>query len=476
MSEKNIWNIKAGTHSLYKIESELLKAPGVKNCAVVQYNQNEKNKLLAFIVRNSSDNEQYKKNIDMIKFIHPASDEVDASLSETIVNHFNRILEETVVHSVFTNLKQNNVFGKQGEWISKKQMEENLLIKQDKELILTKWLKIFTDRGYLSKQGQLFLENSCRKKTNALWKELKREPLNHILPECVIDYIRIHTDHICDLFRDSCHPINFLFPNGTTTVAEKLYGETAISRYLNNVLADIVYIFSEGRKVKILEVGGGIGATTDKIVKRMGKRKYEYMFTDLSFFFLNNIKRKYPFIQTQLMNLDNTKINAVDNFYDIIVAAGVLNVTKDIPRSMNNLVSMLDDDGIILFIEPVDEHIEIDASQAFMMLKHEDIRKDTGKWYLSEAEWKGILYKHGLEVIRIFPPDGNFYRKFCQNLFIVCKNRNIRDNFLDFLRERLPAAMIPQEYYFVDNIPVTLDGEIDKSELCIKLLNGGNNL
>ena len=196
-------------------------------------------------------------------------------------------------------------------------------------------------------------------------------------------------------------------------------------------------------------------------IKEMEGLAYEYLFTDVSNFFLNNIRQQYPQVKTELLNLDDWDPSKFGEFH-VIIAAGVLNNTKNILETVNKLKHMLRDEGILLVTEPLEEHIEITVSQAFMMPKHSDVRCMTGHCFLTEEEWIQSFDEVGLETVRIFPDEQNKYAQFKQKLFIVRKKQIV---YREFLKSILPTVMIPTEFVNVDNIPLSLNGKVDRKAL-----------
>ena len=83
----------------------------------------------------------------------------------------------------------------------------------------------------------------------------------------------------------------------------------------------------------------------------------------------------------------------------------------------------------LLVTEPLEEHIEITVSQAFMMPKHSDVRCMTGHCFLTEEEWIQSFDEVGLEIVRIFPDGQNKYAQFKQKLFIVRKKQIVIGSF-----------------------------------------------
>lgn len=173
------------------------------------------------------------------------------------------------------------------------------------------------------------------------------------------------------------------------------------------------------------------------------------------------IRQQYPQVKTELLNLDDWDPSKFGEFH-VIIAAGVLNNTKNILETVNKLKHMLRDEGILLVTEPLEEHIEITVSQAFMMPKHSDVRCMTGHCFLTEEEWIQSFDEVGLETVRIFPDEQNKYAQFKQKLFIVRKKQIV---YREFLKSILPTVMIPTEFVNVDNIPLSLNGKVDRKAL-----------
>lgn len=231
-------------------------------------------------------------------------------------------------------------------------------------------------------------------------------------------YIKAHADQFVSLLQGKFSGMNLLFPEGRTDIAEKIYGGTAINRFLNRSIAGIVSALSEEHPLHILEVGGGVGATTIEVLKRLENKKFNYLFSDVSMFYLNNIKRKFPTINTAILNLDNIENTSIEEKYDVIIAAGVLNSVKNIPNTVRNLVGMLDKEGILLITEPVQERIEIDMTQGFIQQEFSDFRKSTGRWYLEKNEWIRLFDDLDCKT-ECIPQDNDGYAKLGFELIVV---------------------------------------------------------
>uniref|UniRef100_I5AWZ7 Methyltransferase family protein n=1 Tax=Eubacterium cellulosolvens (strain ATCC 43171 / JCM 9499 / 6) TaxID=633697 RepID=I5AWZ7_EUBC6 len=242
------------------------------------------------------------------------------------------------------------------------------------------------------------------------WRLLSESPMDRMIPAEACGYIRDHLKYREALENGKMNAMFLLFPGGSTTVAEKIYGDTAINRYMNRTVAEIVYRKCREGKKRILEVGGGVGATTGPVMDRIKGMDFEYRFTDVSRFFLNHVQKKWPEVTTGVLDLDQVPTEEDRRKYDMIIAAGVLNAVRDIPRSIDTVLSMLEEDGILLMTEPTDSHPEIDVSQGFMMQKFTDRRKEKGRWFLTVEEWRSLFKRRGYDVCTLPGEDSPYHR------------------------------------------------------------------
>lgn len=457
---------------LAEIECALLEADHVKDCSVVYYKENGKEKLAAFLVNELKDIDLVAKMQKLCKAsVEEYAKCTSLKVDKNLVRQFNEKIEEAIISSVYKELKKNGAFGIAGDWSSAEEIECRIGVDGQYQKLFRKWLSKLKAKDYIAEDNHQYIDldkTACE----MLWKELDTKPLSDMAPSCVKEYIKMHVDHICSLFSKEINPITFLFPKGDVSMAEDMYGQTIISKYLNGLIAKLISDLAEQKenKTKILEVGGGIGATTSKIFEKIKKDKLEYTFTDVSPFFLSNIKKKYPFMDTMLLNLDDKAASEDPRGMDIVIAAGVLNNTKDIPATLRRIKGMLNDQGILFITEPVNEHIEIDVSQVFMMPEHEDIRKSTGNCFLTEKEWIDILTKEEYCILAALPSSETDLHEFNHNLFIAGKIQTAdKFDYQIFLKNYLPDIMIPKEYYSIDKMPLTVNGKVDKKSLMEEL-------
>lgn len=434
-----------------EIESELLKSNTLENCLVLKID----NKIIAFIIENNS----IKKYLDAYKINH---DDKNINLED-----FNRCLTDAILKSVYDNLKNHEIFSVKLE--KYRSIVNKTGVIKENQPILDRMLLYLEKHDYIKKIEDTFIDSN-KIVSNDLWDQLCKD-YSIVAPKSVTNYIKKHAENFCELLSGKMNPLVNLFPGGNIDIAETLYKQTIISKYINNIISDVVYLHLKDTScANILEVGGGIGATTDFILSKFAENEYthyKYLFTDVSAFFLNNIKQKYPYINTGIFDLNNADDKIKSNKFDVIVAVGVLNNVINIDNSLSILNEMLSDSGIIIIADPVGEHIEIDISQAFMMPNHTDKRAKSGNIFFSEEEWEESIKSCDLDLILSIPDknSNNFYSNFGQKIFVMRKNDNRKQTYKEFLADKLPQYMIPSEFICVDMLPLTQNGKIDRKRL-----------
>ena len=118
-----------------------------------------------------------------------------------------------------------------------------------------------------------------------------------------MDYIRENIKKLKKLFDGKIDCNTILFPESDIRYATALYKDNIIYRFLNEIIGiQVVNYVNEHfdkkcGKITILELGAGIGATTDNIIKKLKEynlfQKVNYLYTDISKFFLDIGKEKY---------------------------------------------------------------------------------------------------------------------------------------------------------------------------------------
>ena len=160
----------------------------------------------------------------------------------------------------------------------------------------------------------------------------------------------------------NCNPLEVLFPQGSLSSLEKLY-EGSMMTFLPNLLIRrainvIMEKLPEGQTIRILELGAGTGGTTAHILPELPADRTDYLFTDVSNLFLEKAREKfcqYPFMRYELLDVeqDPSRQGFSRNQFDVVLASNVIHATVDLRQSLQNVLSLLAPNGIMLLVEGV---------------------------------------------------------------------------------------------------------------------------
>ncbi|WP_167147385.1 non-ribosomal peptide synthetase [Actinomyces sp. ZJ308] len=292
------------------------------------------------------------------------------------------------------------------------------------------------------------------------------------------DYQRHAASTLLSQLRGEVNPIEILFPGGGTGTARAIYGGNRASVSINAAVSDALVSAVEARgdrPTRILEVGAGVGATTEHILPRLPDTVTEYRFTDISEFFLRRAKktyRQYDFMTYGLfdINADCGPQDVEEGSYDVIVCANVLHNAINIDDAFARLNRLRSPGGIIVMMEPVTE-LYIALISIFIKLsltEFTDVRAGGHKVFITDEQWRDVFARAGLKRIAEYPAAGDPLRECGQRLLVVGEGGArpiVEEELLDFLRDNLPGYMVPVSVKAVDAMPLSPQGKIDRRAL-----------
>lgn len=165
---------------------------------------------------------------------------------------------------------------------------------------------------------------------------------------------------LAQVLQGECDPIQLLFPAGDTTALSKVYQEAPVLGVTNTlvqeaVLSALEHLPSE-RGWRILEIGAGTGGTTSYLLPHLPIEQTEYVFTDISAFFIAKAEERfkdYPFVRYQVLDIEQEP--QAQGFalsqYDLIVAADVLHATSDLRHTLKHVRQLLAPGGMLIMME-----------------------------------------------------------------------------------------------------------------------------
>lgn len=128
-----------------------------------------------------------------------------------------------------------------------------------------------------------------------------------------------------------------------------------VSSVMLDALADVK---EKRRAIRILEVGGGTGATTESLLSSLSSLEinYQYTFTDISPLFISEARKRFgekQRVHYQLFNIEMDPLGQgfQPGFFDFVIGFQVIHATRDLRNTLTNLNTVLRPGGVILLSE-----------------------------------------------------------------------------------------------------------------------------
>lgn len=349
--------------------------------------------------------------------------------------------------------------------------------------LMVRWLNVLTHEGLLVSDGQGGYTNARplpETDIDALWDKMKaaREGAGNM--GMLVDYLARSCEKLADLFTGKMDPRQLLFPDGSWDVAEDVYQYNPVSQYsygiLGAVIRSVVRDRREGRPLRILEVGAGVGSSTAVVLPDLEPDHTVYTYTDISLFFLSDARKKfndYPFIEYKLFDINKPPLvqGYAEYSYDVVIANNVLHNAADMKRTVSWLQRLLDRNGCIVVLDQTKDSLYLLTTMAFLIdfSEPEDERLAAGSPFLSKEQWGKTLEKSGFARVTAFPGLGHPCDVLGQYVFTAQSTDPVPvlndDRVKAFLEPRLPAYMVPARYSLMAAFPLTVTGKVDRKLL-----------
>ncbi|MFF5535951.1 amino acid adenylation domain-containing protein [Streptomyces cinerochromogenes] len=205
-----------------------------------------------------------------------------------------------------------------------------------------------------------------------------------------------------------------LFPGSSLSRVEGIYRGDPIADYFNDRLAELLAdavrrwgTADPARRLRILEVGAGTGATSARVLRALAplrERIEEYCYTDLSKAFLFRAEEQllpdHPYLTTRILDAERPpgEQGLEPGSFDIVVATNVLHATADITRTLRNVKAALRPGGL-LFLNEMSRntllaHLTFGLVDGWWRTRDAELRIP-GSPVLSPDRWLDVLDREG---------------------------------------------------------------------------------
>ncbi|MFI6209012.1 methyltransferase [Streptomyces sp. NPDC051041] len=292
-------------------------------------------------------------------------------------------------------------------------------------------------------------------------------------PTSMVRFFRAAAERLPLLLQDRASLQEVLFPNGETDTAQGNYRDSAPSRWVNHAAASL--IADEARRraahrpLRVLEAGAGVGGTTGTVLEALGDTPADYLFTDVSPFFLRaarDVLGDRPGLRHALFDIQADPLTQgfAAASQDVVLAANVLHNARHVGRALAALRELLVPGGLLVLVESCQEHYQALTSMYLLMspAREErgwftDLRAGQDRVFLTAEEWTRQLDAAGFDPLPVLPHEGHPLALAAGQRVIAGRvrthgGRPDPGRVRAALADRLPPAMALPRIHAVDDI------------------------
>ena len=220
---------------------------------------------------------------------------------------------------------------------------------------------------------------------------------------------------LAEVLQGKCDPVELLFAGGDLSLARALYETSAGARAMNRLVQESVSAAARRlqgrRRLRVLEIGAGTGGTTSAILSSVSPELIDYVFTDISPWFTSKARERFgglPFLQFKVLDIerDPTDQGFRAGHFDVVVAANVFHATRDLRKTLENSLTLLNRGGLLVLLEGTKPVRWVDLvfglTEGWWRFSDTDLRPSYP--LLSTAAWSSVLREAGFSDVRSVSP------------------------------------------------------------------------
>lgn len=293
-------------------------------------------------------------------------------------------------------------------WHSAEQINAALGTAARHAWVVRRWLAALTRAGLLRKEGE-----------RLGWSATPLDPQVGELPRLYAELgfptnmARLHTQVIeClpDLLRDQLTLTHLLMLGSDPVKALGAYQHNPFTAAINHALAKRAQqVSAAGGTLRVLELGGGAGSTTDAVLAALQAREKDYRFTDISSLFTGAAQRQFrlePGMQFGLLDLDRSfSVQGIaPHSQDLVIAGNVLHNARDLPDCLGQIRSSLVDGGTLLFSESIADNPAMLTFMHLLLSPPADAPlRASDEAFMAPDAWHLALQAAGFELLEVWP-------------------------------------------------------------------------
>lgn len=231
----------------------------------------------------------------------------------------------------------------------------------------------------------------------------------------------------------------------------------AVNLFLNKIV-DTIKATGKNNRIGIIQARTGKVAT---VLSRQTEGQ-EYILFDSSAGMLDIAQGQNAQINNCLYSM--VRQGGIERKYvgycDFVVAVNTMHQFENKNEGLKLANMLLKPNGKLMMIECADE----DAMALITSYVLEAEKVETNKFYLQLKDWGKLLGDAGFEMVKaeISEVDNiEYIEAFSRNDFL----HDCEKGIFKILEENLPKYMIPEEFYYFVNLPLSTNGKIDRNKI-----------
>jgi SAM-dependent methyltransferase len=296
--------------------------------------------------------------------------------------------------------------------------------------LLSLWLAMLEELGLLVAEGDGYSAPAPLPAggSEAAATALSRRAAGTVY-EHIVASMRSAGRSLASILRGEKHALEDFFAGGSSRVVDVAYGETPEARYCIDTIAGILAVAGrsagEGKQLRVLELGAGVGATTAKVLPVL-PAETAYLFTDISTYFLEHGRERFGAdrVSTALLNIDDDPVQAgyPPASFDVVLASNVFHCARLLARSLGHARTLLRPGGALVLMEAThNEHWHLMTMGLLKgFLSFEDYRLRERRPLLSRAAWEEMLHRAGFGRVASFPGEPAAGDLIGQHVLLAC--------------------------------------------------------